>query len=447
MVFIWILLEMFANLFVNNIFANMNGYSSDFKIIKPRARVGIYHDTRVARKDGLYPVKLRVTYMRYTKFYSTKDKKLAFSKEDFNKIMGERPREQYKESRRELNRIEEEADKIIREIESNTDFSFSEFERRFLGKGMRYDDVFQSIQEHINILEAEGKYNTASTYRGTLFSLMRFNHCESSSLSFSKVTPDFLSRFEEYMLNAGRKITTVSIYTRCIMRIFNAAINAGDIPKSLYPFGRTENGLYTPPQHENAKRALSKPDVIKIITHPCKEGSPEQFYRDLWSFSYLANGMNVNDILRLKYSNIHDGEIWFEREKVKHQRKTRQIIVYITPELQSIIDRWGQKPVSENSYIFPVLYNDYSPKQVFQKIRQTIKQCNKYSRRIAKAEGIEANVTTYMARHSFATVLKNSGESVAFISESLGHSDVSTTQNYLSSFDKEKRAEAARKLI
>jgi len=71
---------------------------------------------------------------------------------------------------------------------------------------------------------------------------------------------------------------------------------------------------------------------------------------------------------------------------------------------------------------------------------------NHYLKRIAKKIGITENISTYYARHSFATVLRNSGEPVAFISEQLGHSNVQTTENYLSSFDRKKRREAAKKL-
>ena len=56
---------------------------------------------------------------------------------------------------------------------------------------------------------------------------------------------------------------------------------------------------------------------------------------------------------------------------------------------------------------------------------------------VAKAQGISQPVTTYSARHSFATVLKRSGASTEFISDALGHSNLNTTKNYLASFEDE----------
>ena len=72
---------------------------------------------------------------------------------------------------------------------------------------------------------------------------------------------------------------------------------------------------------------------------------------------------------------------------------------------------------------------------------------NKYIKRIATKVGIKESLSTIWARHSFASVLKLSGEDVSYISEAMGHSNLNTTENYLSSFDREKRKAAGRKLI
>jgi integrase/recombinase XerD len=68
-------------------------------------------------------------------------------------------------------------------------------------------------------------------------------------------------------------------------------------------------------------------------------------------------------------------------------------------------------------------------------VRQATKTINKYVKRIAEAAGIEKHVTTYTARHSFSTVLKRAGAPIEFNSESLGHSNVRTTESYLDSFE------------
>jgi len=69
---------------------------------------------------------------------------------------------------------------------------------------------------------------------------------------------------------------------------------------------------------------------------------------------------------------------------------------------------------------------------------------NKYIRKVAGKLELKADVTTYTARHSFATILKRAGANTSFISEALGHSDLPTTEAYLGSFGiDQKKAMAA----
>jgi integrase/recombinase XerD len=204
--------------------------------------------------------------------------------------------------------------------------------------------------------------------------------------------------------------------------------------------------LYQPPEARNIKKALSKQDLKKIFEYQAEENSPEQFARDIFIFSYLGNGMNLNDIFRLKYKNIAGDEIVFIRQKTASRRRIKPIAVSIDEDMQSIIDRYGTKPIEPDKYIFNILIEGLTPEQEIARIKQATKQTNKYLKRIAIKIGIDKNISTYYARHSFASVLKLSGENIAYISESLGHADIKTTENYLSSFDSEKRKESQKKL-
>jgi integrase len=113
--------------------------------------------------------------------------------------------------------------------------------------------------------------------------------------------------------------------------------------------------------------------------------------------------------------------------------------------MQAIIDKWGNPDKQLDSYIFGFLKGDETAMQISMRIRDVISCCNKYLRKIGKAIGI-AGLSTYTARHSYATVLKRSGTNIAYISESLGHNDLKTTENYLASFEKEERIKNARLL-
>ena len=112
-----------------------------------------------------------------------------------------------------------------------------------------------------------------------------------------------------------------------------------------------------------------------------------------------------------------------------------------------IINRWGNKERAKDNYVFDVLEKGISPEREQRLIQQFTKMVNKYLAQVAEKVGIEKPVTTYYARHSFATILRNSGAPTAFISESLGHSNLKTTEHYLDSFEKKVRKTWSAKLL
>jgi integrase/recombinase XerD len=155
--------------------------------------------------------------------------------------------------------------------------------------------------------------------------------------------------------------------------------------------------------------------------------------------------MNARDIANLKYKNIDGDYITFERSKTERPQRSdpRPITVFVTDYMKAIIDRWGNKDKSPNNYIFPVLQNGLSALREYELIQNFVGFINDWMRRILKNLGINKKATTYVAKHTFSTVLKRSGASAEFIQEALGHSDLKTTENYLDSFDKETKKEFA----
>lgn len=159
--------------------------------------------------------------------------------------------------------------------------------------------------------------------------------------------------------------------------------------------------------------------------------------------------MNPKDLALLKYKNI-DGE-YFTFERAKTELSTRSdpkpISVYINEDMKAIIERWGNTDKSPENYIFPVLEPGITPLREYELIPLLISFINDWMKKIGKALSIDKKLTTYVARHTFSTVMKRSGASTEFIQEALGHTDVKTTENYLDSFEKEVKKEFASKLV
>jgi len=400
-------------------------------------------ETRKSGPNNTHPVKLRVTYNRNCKYYILRQKNnesIYLTEGDFNKVMGDRPREDYKKLRLTLNAHE---DKAVKDIEKLPVFSFESFEAKYFGKTENNADLIDSLKRKADTLRTEGRISTAVAYECSISSLKKFTDKE--YLDFEKANISFLNNYEKWMLSNNNSYTTIGIYLRNVRTAFGEAIKNGFLKPELYPFGKDK---YTIPGGRNVKKALTIQEVGTIANYKAIDGTSEHRYRDYWLFSYLCNGINVKDIAHLKYANIDGDVLNFVRAKTQREKKATQrpITLAITKEIGRIIDRWGNKPGTKEKYIFPILEDGLTPEQVYGRVQQATKLINKYVRQIAETIGIANKVTSYTARHSFATVLKRSGASLEFISESLGHSSLTTTENYLADFEIEEKRKWAEKL-
>jgi integrase/recombinase XerD len=246
------------------------------------------------------------------------------------------------------------------------------------------------------------------------------------------------------MLSNGNSVTTIGIYLRSLRTLFNNAIAEGMISKELYPFGKKK---YEIPTGKNVKKALTLSDIELVYNYKSQPGSMTERAKDYWVFMYLCNGINVKDLCLLKYENIKGDILEFERAKTARTKRTVEPIrVVITEDVKAIIKKWGNWNKDSKNYIFPVLEKGLSPERERQLIQQLTQVINCHMKAIAKELEISTSITTYAARHSFATILQRSGVSTEFISEALGHGNIRTTQSYLAGFENTQKREAIKAL-
>ena len=159
--------------------------------------------------------------------------------------------------------------------------------------------------------------------------------------------------------------------------------------------------------------------------------------------------MNFTDIAFLKNENIYDGRINYIRRKTKRTAKSVKLLsIKITPPVAEIIQNLrNPTSIKPGDFVFPIL--DGSMDAIRQKaaINQFVKITNKWLKKIADKLEINFKLTSYVARHSYATVLKRSGVATNIISESLGHYSEKTTQVYLDGFEKQVIDEANQHLL
>ncbi|MCF2443667.1 site-specific integrase [Dyadobacter sp. CY345] len=340
-------------------------------------------------------------------------------------------------------------------------FSFEIFARVIAGdfkpetKATVDADLIKALENKAIELIAEGDMSNGNLFNSAAMSLRRYTlyaklakSIETAKLPIPVVTAKFLRLYEKWMLVKGKapqkkdgeekpaSITTVAIYIARIRKIFNDAKRAKIIKDEDYPFG--DQG-YKIPEVLNKKKALSDEVLLKIFNYQCKLGSSRDKWKDMWLFIYLGNGLNTVDLCKIKHKDVHykNAEITFFRDKTMETKREgmSKISIALLPELLNIIEKWKTDDKDPESFLFPFLPKNVTPQQEKPLVNQVTKNINLHMNKIANELGIEGKINTYEARHSFATSLLRSEAPLTFISRSLGHGSLKTTQKYLGSFE------------
>lgn len=390
-----------------------------------RADVTVYLDKNRPKQNGKSSVKIKITYTRKRKYFATG---IDLTTEGFEQIFfGRRKTAEQKEIKSKIEYFEKKANDVIDNLNV---FSFDAFEEEFLDHRNTADSVSFAFDKYINNLKLESRIGTAVSYECAKNSIAKFK----KDLTFAEVTPLFLKKYQNWMLTNGNSISTVGIYLRSLRAIYNVQ----NIDKSVYPFGNGKN-KYSIPTSKNIKKALTVEEIASIYNYQITLNTTKDMAKDYWLFLYLCNGMNVKDLCLLKWKDIDGEMLSYQRAKTKRSKKgNKNISVALKSETWVIIKKWGLPSISKEAYLFPHLQQGMSGEKERATYQQLTKIINKYMKEIVSDLGINKNVTTYYARHSFATVLKRSGANIPMISELLGHSSVIVTESYLDSFENDQ---------
>lgn len=387
-------------------------------------------DTRRSLTNDLYRVRVRVTYNRKTREYSTGK---ALSKEDWKELPTAKSKV-LKDAKHDIQNTFLIIEKHIRNLAESEAFSFDALDNE-LQRKIDSNTINQYFKDKIQSLDKDDREGTRIYYDNVLKGIERF---KGTSIPLKSISTEWLKGYEKFLLSEKKSYTTIGMHMRGIRTIINIAKKKGIIKELNYPFG---SDRYQLPTGDSRKMALTIDQIGKVVNF--YDGSKKtDLYRDLWFFSYLCNGINFADLCRLKYADISNNEIIWLREKTKNTAKHKKYIkASVTPEIQAIIKRWGTEPLPGN-YIFSFITPGLTVKEERKIIHDLVSSVNQQMKYIGEKTGT-GKISTYSARHSFATVLKRAGSNIAFISESLGHGDLKTTENYLASFEQSERAKNA----
>lgn len=261
------------------------------------------------------------------------------------------------------------------------------------------------------------KDGTAAAYKSTRSSLGKF--LNNSNIRMSEIDLRFIRRYEDFLHNSGVTDNTVSYYLRNLRTLYNQAMTDGYLPQGEYPFIKAQ----TRPA-KTVKRALVRKDLQTLANLELEDTPKLNFARDLYLFSFYAQGMAFVDIVLLKKSDICNGVLAYSRHKSK-----QLIRIAVTPQMKEVMDKYA----TEGEYVFPII-NDKDSSE-YKQYRLALARINRYLKKIAAMVEIETSLTTYTARHTWATLARDCGAPVSVISAGLGHTSEETTRIYLKEFD------------
>ena len=287
------------------------------------------------------------------------------------------------------------------------------------------------FKEHLHSLEEEKRTGYRLSIQQTYNSLLKFNrHLD---IPFSEMDVNWLKRYEIWQRKQGKSENTIGIRFRNIRMIFNLAVNMGLAKQEDYPFRKFKVSKL---QQETMKRALTKEDVHTIMDYPT---AGKDFYVrlaiNLFTFSYFMGGINFVDMAHLTEKNLVNGRL------VYHRKKTGKLINL--PMQERAILALEEYKGTNKPYLFPILSTRHkTEQQKSNRLHKVITKVNKALKGIGKELNIPIKLTTYVARHSYATALKRAGVATSIISETLGHSSERVTQIYLDGFENNQIDEA-----
>lgn len=282
----------------------------------------------------------------------------------------------------------------------------------------------------IGDLDKAGRHGTKNAYQSTLSCLQRF--MSSKELSFADITPRWLDQFVCYLRQAGSQPNTILFYTRILKAVFNKA-QREELPGTVarFPFRNISLNHAKP-----RKRAVAEETIQELANLNLQNNTHLELSRDIFLFSFYSCGIPFVDIALLKINNIQGQYLLYNRAKTGQPLQVR----LFEPQ-QAIIDKYK----NTSPYLFPIIKAKDVP--IYKQYQSGLRKHNRHLKELSQLLNLPTVLTSYVSRHSWASIAKWSGVPLTIISEGLGHSNEKTTYAYLASLKQSTLDEANEKLL
>ncbi len=269
----------------------------------------------------------------------------------------------------------------------------------------------------IEELNRIGKKRTAETYTTALNSFMRFRG--ERDLLFEELDSNIMLEYENYLKTAGICQNSSSFYMRNLRAVYNRAVER-ELTIQHTPFKHVYTGV-----DKTVKRAVPLKVIRQIRDLDLKENPAMDFARDIFMFSFYTRGMSFVDIAHLKKENLRNGILSYRRQKTG-----QQLFIKWERPMQSIVAKYRN---IASPYLLPIIRDFES--DTLRQYRSAAHLINAKLKKVGLQLGLSIPLTSYVARHSWASIAKSKNIPIATISEAMGHDSENTTRIYLASLD------------
>lgn len=295
------------------------------------------------------------------------------------------------------------------------------------------DDLRLYIPEVIGMLKREGKFPAMHVYACTLRSYEKFCAEErhpkntTASLSMQEIfTPERLKEYEDWLAGQQSSPNTISTYMRTLQAVYNRWMSPGIEGYNPVLF----KDVYTKVE-SRTKRALTAEQMEQLRNTDFSVLTLRQ--QQVLTYSllmFMLRGMPFIDLAHLRKSDLRNRRITYRRHKTG-----KLMVVDVPPDAMRLLQKYRDKTDSE--YLFPLLHGGLFMEEHHHRYQETLRHFNRELARLMKQLLPGVSVSSYTARHTWATLAYHSGVPVGLISQSLGHSSIRVTMTYLKPFDAE----------
>lgn len=392
-------------------------------------------------KNGMHPIMLRIIHERKMKYFNLNASCGADMWDEKNGLP-KRKHPNFHEISVLIDVKRLQAQRLILELESTSKgYTLETISTRLTTDKTKLPTttLFEYFDQTIERLRKAERLGYAAVFISTKNYLKRF--CNGKDLPFSGIDFAFVNRFDTFLEESGLKPNAAFVPIRTFKTLLNYAIKEGLTTPDFAPFKAFSFSKFR--RDKPLKRAIQRDDIRKLENLELEPNTLLFHARNYFVFIYYSAGINFIDLAHLRPENTTGNRLTYIRRKTKESIS----IGLLAPAL-TILETYRKDYPNPAGYIFPILNDKHQTAQSREnRIDKVLKQVNGALKELAEMTGISAKLTTYVARHSFATNMRDLGAPTSVISQALGHESERTTRLYLDSLPNSVMDEAMKAIL